>query len=263
MKNIFIDNLKIDKRSNYPIASQLVYSIKMILTDQGVNYLDVLPSIQEVSSHLSIRKSDVLEAYDHLIAERYVIKQDDDYVVSYLHLSGEFYLKVIKIYDAIAQMGLKPSFKNILLKKTKLPLDLKAYINHSSKESYFNIKRVFYGNDIPLLVTDAYLPFSKFPEIDKNFSVDHTIYDELQKLYDIKVHKIKKLFTVVNLDKTNSTLLNLAHDVASYQTISIAYDQNHEFVEISKSWATFNYFFELNYNKEELQLIFDRHLFFI
>lgn len=257
------DQIKIDKRSSLKISYQLAQSIKLMLLNHEMTYNESLPSIVDMSQSLGIRKTDVEEAYQLLLDEKFITKVDQMFHVNYFHFSANFFLDVVPLIDAIRQMGMEATTKTLSKKVVNLPSELQLSPQLSNDNKYINIKRLYYGNGIPLVVLDIFMPYNRFIDLDLNVGDHEGIYEHLYKVHDIKVTSSTRTFKVINIDKENAKILNMLPQTASYQGVSITYDQHKEIVDITRSWSIINYFFEMEYSKEDIEKIVAHHLFFI
>jgi len=257
------DDIKIDKRSSQEIFYQLAQSIKIMLLNHKMAYQDTLPSIQDMSAALNIRKTDVEKAYQLLIDEKFMTKIDCAYHVNYFHFSANFFLDVVPLIEAIRQMGMDPSTKTISKKVVKTPSNLSLPPHLNVDEKFIYIKRLYLGNSLPLVVLDIYLPYNRFKDLDIDFGNSEGIYEYIHKKHGILASSSDRTFKVVNMDKENAKLLNMMPQTAGYQGLSITYDQHKKIIDITRSWSIINYFFEMEYTKEDIDKIIKHHLFFI
>jgi DNA-binding GntR family transcriptional regulator len=160
-------------------------------------------------------------------------------------------------------MGMEATTKTLSKKVVNLPSELQLLPQLSNDDKYINIKRLYYGNGIPLVILDIFMPYNRFQDIDLNVSNQEGIYEHLYKFHDIKVTSSTRTFKVINIDKENAKILNMLPQTASYQGVSITYDQHKKIVDITRLWSIINYFFEMEYSKEDIEKIVAHHLFFI
>jgi GntR family transcriptional regulator len=257
------ESIKIDKRSAHPIHTQLAQSIKLLVYNNQLAYKSILPSIFDVSAELKIRKSDVEKAYQMLQDEKYVTFKNQEYIINYFHFSANFFLDVVPLFEAIRNMGMTPSVKTLSKKLQKFPKDLTISANLNPQEKYYVYKRLYLGNDIPLIILESFIPQQKFPNLDHTMKDDEPLYEAFYKYYQIRIASSDRLFKVVTLDKENASLLKTIPGTASYQGISVGYDSTKTIIDITRSWSIINYFFEIEYDRDEIEKIIHNHLFFI
>ena len=258
-----MEKIKIDKRQATPIHLQVSQAIKHLLTDQQIKYLQKMPSIDELSSYLNIEQTDVKQAYQRLLIENLLHTEQGEFFANYVNFSSEYYLKVSKLYDIIKKLGLTPTIKTLKKKITTLPLNLVVDPAIDKNETYILLKRVYYGNDIPLAVMDIYLPQSSYAGIESMNFDEKPLYEAIFFTYGKLLSSGRRLMSVVNLAREDAKALNAATDVASYQVISVSLDQNGKLIDVSRSISTMNQYFEVDFSEEEIKQITKNHFFYI
>ncbi|MDX9691091.1 MAG: GntR family transcriptional regulator [Acholeplasmataceae bacterium] len=257
------EKIKVDRRSAQPISLQLAQSIKVLITNNELSYQNQLPQLNDMSTTLMIRKTDIEKAYQMLVDEKFLLKKNHEYTINYFHFSANFFLDVIPLFEAIRLMGMTPKMKTISIKRQLLPTELKLYSKISADEKHWAIKRLYYGNDIPLVILESFLPESKFPDLDKIINDNEPLYEALFSRYQTRITSSNRIFKVINLDKDSAHHLHTIPGSASYQGLSLAYDPSHNLVDITRSWSIINYFFEIEYNRQEIEKVMSNHLYFI
>lgn len=263
MKNPLLQKIKIDKRQRTPHPVQISQAIKQLLMDKQVTYLDPLPSIDELSSHLSVELSAVKQAYQRLLAENLIRLEHQLYYANYVYLSPDFYLKVSKLYDVIKNLGLTPSIKTIKKKVLNIPKTLAIDPAVDLHKKYIMIKRVYYGNDLPLAVMDIYLPEDKFSGIDDVKYDEKPLYEAIFFKFGNLITSGRRTMSVINLSREDAKVLNATIDSAVYQVVSASLDQRGELIDISRTISTMNQYFEIDFDKKEIASIISNHIFYI
>lgn len=69
--------------------------------------------------------------------------------------------------------------------------------------------------------------------------------------------------SVINLPREDAKILNAAVDTASYQVVSIAFDQHKKLIDISRSISTMNQYFEVDFDEKDIQYITKNHFFYM
>lgn len=258
-----MEKIKIDKRQSDPVNLQIFQAIKSLLISQDIKYLEALPSVAELANFLEVEESDVKQAYHRLTFENFFHQENSQYYANYVNLSSDYYLKVSKLYDIIKNLGLTPSIKTIKKRVTSLPFQLAVDQAIDPNESYIQLKRIYYGNEIPLALMDIYLPQSRFEGIDHVSYDEKPLYEAIYFNYGKLISSGSRLMSVVNLTREDAKILNAAQDVASYQVISVALDQDKKLIDVSRSISTMNQYFEVDFEEEDIKKITNNHFFYI
>lgn len=262
MKTI-MEKIKIDKRQSNPISLQIFQDIKSLLINQDIKYMDVLPSIDELASFLEVEQADVKQSYHRLTFENFFHHEHGKYYANYVNLSSDYYLKVSKLYDIIKNLGLTPTIKTIKKRVTSLPFGFAVDPAIDPNGNYIQLKRIYYGNEIPLALMDIYLPQSRFEGIDQVVYDEKPLYEAIYFNYGKLLSSGRRLMSVVNLSREDAKILNAAQDIASYQVISVSLDQDKKLIDVSRSISTMNQYFEVDFEEEDIKKITKNHFFYI
>ncbi|HAX02710.1 MAG: hypothetical protein A2Y45_05025 [Tenericutes bacterium GWC2_34_14] len=260
---VIMEKIKIDKRQATPYHLQISYAVKQLLIDQQVKYMEKLPSITELANYLEINETDVKQAYHRLLVENLLHSEQGEYYANYINFSSDYYLKVSKLYDIIKGLGLTPSIKTLKKKITSLPSTLAVDPSIDPLETYILLKRIYYGNDIPLAVMDIYLPQTSFSGIDAMNFDEKPLYEAIYFTYGKLLSSGRRLMSVVNLSREDAKILNSAIDIASYQVISVSRDQHGKLIDVSRSISTMNQYFEVDFDENEIKQITQNHFFYL
>lgn len=262
MRNL-MEKIKIDKRQSVAVDLQLYHSIKSLLIDQEIKYMQELPSISQLAEFLEVHVVDVKQAYQRLAFENFFHIENGVHYANYVYLSSDYYLKLSRLYDIIKNLGLTPSIKTIKKKVTSLPLQLVVDKSIDSNETYILLKRIYYGNNIPLALMDIYLPQSRFDGIDHIDFDEKPLYEAIYFTFGKLISSGRRFMNVINLSREDAKILNSQQDTASYQVISYALDQEKKLIDVTRSISTMNQYFEVDFTSDEIDKITKNHFFYI
>lgn len=115
--------------------------------------------------------------------------------------------KVISFTENVKLQSLTPSSR--LIEKTILESHTEYHkkLNLIDGEKILKIKRVKYGNKIPLLIDTRYINLKYFPGIE-NLDLNGSLY-EIYESYKIKIIHSKQILRMSFLDGPDAKLLNL------------------------------------------------------
>ena len=263
MKEVILNQLKIDKRQSISIPLQIASSIKHILFERTVKYLAEMPSMEQVAKKLDVPVVDVQTAYQRLHHENFLHRDNHQYFVNYVYISSDYYLKVTRLFDVIQKLGLRPSIKAIKKRVTMIPRDLIVDPLILPDQPYIHLRRIYYGNDIPLALMDIYFPEKDFPDFDALHIDEKPIYEVIFNHHRRLISSGRRLLSVINLHKEDAKLLNAMPDTASYQLISVAFDQFRQLIDVSRSISTMNQYFEVEFDRSDIEKITQNHFFYL
>jgi DNA-binding GntR family transcriptional regulator len=222
-----------------------------------------MPTAEQVAKKLDVPMIDVEIAYQRLYHENFLHRDKNQYYVNYVYMSSDYYLQMTRLFDIIKKLGLKPSIKAIKKRITSIPRDLVVDSAIDPSQSYIHLRRIYYGNDIPLALMDIYFPEKDFPNFNELNMDEKPIYEAIFSHYKRLISSGRRLLSVVNLHKEDAKLLSAMPETASYQLISVAFDQHKQLMDVSRSISTMNQYFEVEFNRSDLEKITQNHFFYI
>jgi DNA-binding GntR family transcriptional regulator len=232
-------NMVFDSRKKMPFYVQFAEHIKMLVADRIISYGFIFDDPKVISKDLGISIDDVIKGFNLLIAEGYLTFHQDTYQLLPIMLTQEFFSEIIPLLDSIAGMGYSPSLKTVLLKDVKkLPEQFNEV--HLDPLGYLYLRRVYYANQTPIAVTDAFYPKSLLGN-----RASYTFESEpMYKFFTAQGHtlsKTKRHIRVAHPPKEINTLLHHPSGVSSIQITGITKNAENEVLEYVISHASINY----------------------
>jgi len=244
--------LKVDKRASLAYDLQLLNQIKSFILDRKFYFREPMLPISELADLLNISLGQVEKAYHQLAKENYLIKEESSYYANQFDLTSGFFKQVVRLYDAIENLGLSPTIRQIDQRLLKVDAKLAEKTQFQVDDTLFYFRSVYCGNDQPLIIYDSYLPLSLFPKINELLPKDTPVYKFLDETYGQLVVASKRLITVSNLDKTKADIFKVMPETAGYFVCAQAYNKKLELLEYSEAWSSHNYVFEFDLNIDEV-----------
>ena len=255
MQANLLDVITIDRRSSTPFDEQIKDRIKASILDQTLYYQTALPSIKEVAKTLGIKESKVKKTYDSLEDEGFIRKIDGEYSVIYFELTDYFFDRNTAIYDAIKTFGLEPSIRCLTREVVHLEDGKIRSMGFDPKEckDFFHIKRIYSGNDQPIMVLENYLPITIFPDINEAFVGTEPLNAFLRGHYGIEAQVSERVTKAVNIDKNMAKLLNERVNAASIQSTNHIYDKIGRLIDYGRSHSARSYYFQLLSTRQDME----------
>ncbi len=221
-----IELIKVDKRSNYPIFQQLFMSIFYLILNRQLEHYQSLPSIERLSKHLSIDQKEVDQAYQLLVDNHFIDKGDKGYFVSYVEISSDLFAKNSTLSESILKSGKKPSNKLISAKKIKGTPDIYGRSNFDKTESLFEIKRIFFADNIPVFIVTTYISLARLPKLDEYYNEETPIYQIYKEKYNIDYSDSHRHIKVIALSAKDAKIFNDVPGTATFLTTYYFSDQH-------------------------------------
>ncbi len=153
--------------------------------------------------------------------------------------------KVISFSENMRRQSIVPSSR--LIEKTIIS-DYTEYhkkLNLSEGDKILKIKRLKYGDEIPLLIDTRYINFKYCPGIE-NLDVSGSLY-EIYESFGIKIAHSKQILKLAFLDEQNAKLLNCKKLDPVIRIEGTLYAENFDLIEYEEDFwngAVFSFYVE-------------------
>jgi GntR family frlABCD operon transcriptional regulator len=223
-----------------------------MILDRQFTYREKICDIKHCAELLGITEIEVTKAFDKLINDNFVIKDGNSYLINQYDFSSDFFSKIIKVYDAIKDLGLTPSMEETQRKiiKADKALSEKSKFKVGSKLLYF--RRVYKGNGQPLIILDLYYDLNLLPDFDKHVNDENPIYETLYQTYNNIITKSHRIIDVVNLPKDISKIFNVKPQTAGFKVTAETYNQFEDMIEYTEGYSADNYAYEFELPVKEI-----------
>jgi len=226
--------ISINKFSSAPLYSQLKDSIKRAIAEEILQPNDKIPTEEELCTAFNISRPVIRQAYSELISEGIIARyKGKGTFVKDKEIRSNFFSDLSNFNSEMIRAGLAPSTKVLI--KEKITFDKKIYelLKLDPSQSVLHLKRLRYGDKIPLVIVDTYLPLNIFPDIEKIDLENESLYDVFEKHYKIYVSFAHRVVDAQIIDDASAKLLEVAKNTAVHHVETVASDQNERVLEVS------------------------------
>lgn len=156
----------LDKSSPIPLYYQLQNSIREYIHSESINPGDHLPSLNELANNYGVSLAVVRQAVHGLVQEG-IVEAHQGRGLFVGQPKRKYYLDLLspKLFENAEQMGIKLSIiaptrkvlpaSEVLAKRMEIPVG----------DQVIHVLKIYYANDIPLELADAYFPYSICPDL--------------------------------------------------------------------------------------------------
>jgi DNA-binding GntR family transcriptional regulator len=233
--------IQIDKRRNQAIDKQLETSLYSAIMSKTFTENYILPLPSSLAALLFISEKDVQLAYDALLKANILEKDENNYSIRKNILSTASNYTLRAIVESIKLIGLEPALIHIdqVIYADKA---LKRFQNEFDEDDkVLMVKRIYTGNDHPVVYLEESLSLKYFPGMDKLDLSDFLFYPYLFKTYP-DTYTMKRELTMDSLPKDIALALNQNEGVPAIHTISRSYNSSNHLVEYLEIWSIADYF---------------------
>lgn len=233
--------IQLDKRRNQPIDKQLEISMYSAIMSKTFPENYTLPLPSSLAHSLLISEDDVQRAYNALLKANIIEIIDKNYSIKKNILSTASNYTLRAIVESIELIGLEPAVIHIgqMVYSDKA---LKRFQNEFDEDDQvIMVKRIYTGNDHPVVYLEESLSLKYFPGIDKLDLSEFLFYPYIFKNYP-DTYTIKRELTMDSLPKEIALALDHNEGVPAIHTISRSYNASNHLVEYTEIWSIADYF---------------------
>ncbi len=230
--------LTLDKNSLIPLHQQLANEIKMAIRSNQYPPGHKLPTEEELCLHFNISRPVVRQAYKQLIEEELIYRHKG---------KGSFVLKSnirYTILDSIASLNhqidinnMKPSIQHISIERIDCTPELRNQFELLETSPILRIKRIYFGDSMPLFYIELYLPEIVYPNMLENLAPNQALSDYVKKNFDFRTIQSKRHVKAILIEDSICTHLNLPLGSAGFRIETFSYDQYGRVIEISHTYV--------------------------
>jgi GntR family transcriptional regulator len=227
-------NITLDRRSKTPLSQQLEIDLRLKMIRGELQPGAVLPTEKSLSAELGISSEEVLKAYEALENGNHLAKKNSTWVVSFGKVSRIIFEKFTSLVDIIKLAGSTPRIKTLLVNKDfKVSKDIGVEMP-LGKILY--ARRLYYGNDKPMVLVDCYFPLDLFPGFDEILRADEPYYDLFKSRFNLEFSRSERTIEALNLKKKEAEIFEVPVGSAYSYSIVKTYDTLNRLIEVNVCW---------------------------
>lgn len=137
--------------------------------------------------------------------------------------------------QAMHSQGISTSAKVISLTREKVTSSQAKYLLIPPGAEVFVLKRIRYANGVPIMLDSSRIPVTLTPDIDSIDFEQNSLYEVLEKKYNIHVSHAKEIFEPVIINKQESIYLAVDENSPAIMLDRVAFSSKDEPVELCRS----------------------------
>lgn len=217
-----------------PLYYQLKECIKEAVLAGTLKPNDKLPTEEELCKAYSISRPVIRQAYAELINEGIITRhKGKGTFVKEREVKGSFFRELSNFHNEMKRLGLTPSTKIIDLEVIPYKSSVFSNLDLDPQDECLHIRRLRYGDDIPIVLVESFVPLRYFPGIQETDFVNSSLYDIFEKDYSTYVSRAERTIEARIIDDSDASLLEVKRHSAIHFVKTKAYDQNNRIIEYS------------------------------
>jgi GntR family transcriptional regulator len=196
-----------------------------------------LPSEMELSQMFTLNRNTVRQAISQLVAEGLVLKKNGvgTFVTSRVDDRVEYSLKnIMSLTQEFGKLGITPHTTLVSKKVIQTTDDLTEKLMLGGDSRAIQIKRVRFGNGIPLVLERSYFSYREYRRI-LNMDIPDSLYKVLIEEFGVTLERSIQTLRAIQLPDKDAQLLEVEAGFPATLQESIIYDSDNIAVELLHS----------------------------
>lgn len=190
-----------------PKYYQVKQAIVSMINAEDIKVNEMIPSERELMNKYQISRITVRKAIDDLVHEGYLYKVQGKGT----YVKGEDVKQNLfslgSCTEEILRFGKTPHRRMLISKVAPADKIRIRRLSLVENDLVYELERVYLADDEPVNVTRTYLPYKYFPGIENHDFASESLYDVLQKVYDVKITRaVRSIEAILALDETAKLL---------------------------------------------------------
>jgi len=222
-----ISSISLDKSIPIPLYYQLKKQLLSLIKDSKLVEGELLPPENDLCEILNVSRPTIRQAFSELVNEGYLTRhKGKGTFVSRPKVEDRFFSKLQTFQEEMAERGLSPSTLVVTLKKIKGPHEANEKLSIPLSEPLLYLSRVRSVNATPLVYVETFLPYRTFEKLMAIDFSTNSLYDSIEKIYRMRVNKVRREFMAVNAHQREAELLGIAAKKAINLVKTVAFSDN-------------------------------------
>jgi len=228
----------IKEKGSIPKYLQLSEWIRRMIEKGRYAIGERLPSEIELSHMFNLNRNTVRQAILKLVNEGLVIKKNGvgTFVSSIDNHRVKYPLKnITSLTYEFTKLGISMKTVTVSKKVITTTTDIAEKLMLGGENRAIQIKRIRYGNDIPLVIERSYLPYREYKNL-LNMDIPDSLYSLLIKEFGVTLERSVQTLRSIELPDNDAELLEVESGFPAMFQESIIYDEQNIAVELLHSY---------------------------
>jgi len=185
-----------------------------------------MPSIEKIAGLMGVSQMTVRQAV-RALCELGVIysRQGKGTFISGIKLERDF-RQVLSFTEESISRGARPSSKTLSFEVQVPGQGVMSALRLGARDNVFRLRRVRYGDSVPMGIECSYLPVRLCPALMKTFNPANSLYQELAEQYGIQPMVTDEVIEVGNANAEEARLLEINTKSPVFLFTRISYLEN-------------------------------------
>ncbi len=226
--------MELNKNSSVPLYQQIQNIILSKIENGEIGLEEQIPSEEKLSEQYDVSRMTVRKALSRLEYEGVLYRIPGKGTFVQKRFNQELSVSlIIGFKRKMELLGREVVTKIVSVNIVKPSLYLKNSLNLNLGEKIYEIKRLRYIEDEPLVLQTGYMPCKLFPNLAK-FNMEGSLTDIIEKNYGIKINNYQARIRPAFSDQTIREFLKISEHIPLLKVDGISYS-NHKAIRLTNS----------------------------
>ncbi len=216
--------------SDGPLYSQIAASLQRRIAAGRLAPGTRLPPERELSEMLRVNRMTLRQALHELEAQGLLIRRQGDGTYVSEPVIERQAGKLISFTYGMQRRGFKPGAKIVCFAKRRVDASLAAHLKLRASLVY-DLHRLRYINDEPVLLERFTIPVERFPDLEKHDLAHRSMYEVMSQEYGIGVVNARQSLEPVSAARYEAKLLQVKVGAPLMLEKRLSFDKNNQPVE--------------------------------
>ncbi|WP_338818235.1 HTH-type transcriptional repressor NagR [Moorella thermoacetica] len=217
-----------------PLYYQLMQLFRQQIEEGEYQPGDSFPSENELCERFGVSRPTVRQALNELVREGLLHRvKGKGTFVSAPKIQQDFMQKLVSFTEEMQQKGLKGTTRVLSLQLVPALKNVAAYLTLAIEEPVFQLDRLRFINDEPIVVVTTYLPQKYCPTLNQQDLNNQSLYKTLEDQYSIRISRARRILEVIAATEEYAKLLEIDVGAPIQLSRTIAWDQYNRPIEFS------------------------------
>lgn len=215
-----------NKDSRIPLYYQLMDIIVEQIETGKLKEHDQIPSERELCNQYDISRATVRQAIQMLEKDGYIYKQHGKGTFVSPEKMKQDFLKFYSFTEEMKKIGKVPTSKVIDFEIICCNEKLSRKMNIAKGTKMYKFTRLRLADDEPMMLETSYVPYDRFPGIEKNDLEKEAMYDIFTRKFDAVFTKAEESFQSVFTKENEAKFLDIKADSPSMMLERLTYERD-------------------------------------
>ena len=197
-----------NENTTEPKYQKLVKQMKAYIQENMKTNQKIL-SEREIAQRLSISRYTVRKALDELEKKGYIYK---------VHGKGTFVSEksvptalneIYSFTEQMEQLGKKPKMELLEFKVFTPNQELASKLHVATQDKVIKLKYLRTADDVPMMIEETYLPYSKFPTLTVDALSKNSLYSIMKTEFNQSIHVVSESMRASLISSNEAKLLKI------------------------------------------------------